>query len=199
MNGIEKITARIETDAVADAARIAEETKAQCEAIRAEGEKKAQESYWEKVRAGVTSAEDRVQRLAKTADMEARKSVLSFKQSIVAEAFDKAEEKLNALTGDAYVDFLAALAAKAAVTGTEELVFSAADKAAYGAKVVEKANALRRSAGKTAALTLSDQEGKFGHGLICKQGSVSVNCTVEALMAQARENMASDAAAELFN
>ena len=43
MNGIEKITARIETDAVADAARIAEETKAQCEAIRAEGEKKAQE------------------------------------------------------------------------------------------------------------------------------------------------------------
>ena len=151
------------------------------------------------VRAGVASAEDRVQRLAKTADMEARKSVLSFKQSIVAEAFDKAEEKLNALTGDAYADFLAALAAKAAVTGTEELVFSAKDKAAYGAKVVEKANADLAAAGKTGKLTLSQQEGRFARGLICKQGSVSVNCTVEALMAQARENMASDAAAELFN
>ena len=199
MNGIDKITARIETDAVADAARIAEETKAQCEAIRAEGEKKAQESYWEKVRAGVASAEDRVQRLAKTADMEARKSVLSFKQSIVAEAFDKAEAKLNALTGDEYADFLTALAVKAAVTGTEELVFSAGDRDAYGAKVVAKANAALAAAGKPGKLTLSETEGRFARGLICKQGSVSVNCTVEALMAQAREDMASDVAAALFN
>ena len=199
MNGIDKITARIETDAVADAARIAEQTNAQCEAIRAEGEKKAQESYWEKVRAGVASAEDRVQRLAKTADMEARKSILSFKQSLVAEAFDKAEAKLNALEGDEYADFLAALAAKAAVTGTEELVFSAKDRDAYGAKVVQKANAMRKSAGQTAGLTLGEAGSFAGRGLICRQGSVSVNCTVETLMAQARENMVSDVAAALFN
>lgn len=198
MNGIDKITARIETDAVADAARTAQETKARCEAIRAEGEKKAQEAYWEKVRQGVAAAEDRVQRLAKTADMEARKSVLSFKQAIVAEAFDKAEARLNALEGDGYVEFLTALAVRASATGTEELVFSAADQRAYGAKVVAKANAALSAAGRTGRLTLSKQEGRFERGLICKQGSVSVNCTVEALMAQARENMASDVAAELF-
>ena len=198
MNGIDKITARIETEAVADAARIAQETKAQCDAIKAEGEKKAQEGYWEKVRQGVKSAEDRVQRLAKTADMEARKSVLSFKQSIVADAFDRAEARLNALEGDAYVSFLAALAARAAVTGTEQLVLNAADKAAYGQKVVAQANAALKAAGKTAGLTLSEKEGGFGKGLVCRQGSVSVNCTVEALMAQARESMASDVATQLF-
>ncbi len=199
MNGIDKITARIETDAVADAARIAGETKTQCDAIKAEGEKKAQEGYWEKVRQGVAAAEDRVQRLAKTADMEARKSVLGFKQSLVADAFDKAEAKLNAMKGDEYVAFLANLAARAAVTGTEELVFSAADKAACGKKVVDKANAALKAAGKTAKLTLADKAGDFGKGLIVRQGSVSVNCTVEALMAQARENMASQVAAELFD
>ncbi len=198
MNGIDKITARIETDAVADAARIDQETKAQCDAIKAEGEKKAQEGYWEKVRQGVKAAEDRVQRLAKTADMEARKSVLSFKQSIVADAFDRAEAKLNALSGDEYVSFLAALAAKAAVTGTEEVELSAADKAACGKQVVDAANAALRAAGKTASLTLSKGEGNFGRGLVLRQGSVSVNCTVEALMAQAREDMASQVAAELF-
>lgn len=198
MNGIDKITARIETDAVADAARIASQTKEQCDAIRAEGEKKAQEGYWEKVREGVKAAEDRVQRLAKTADMEARKSVLSFKQSIVADAFDKAEARLNALEGDAYVSFLAALAAKAAVTGREEIVLTAADKKAYGPKVIAQANAALKAAGKPAGLTLARSEGTFGRGLICQQGSVSVNCTVEAMMAQARESMASDVAAELF-
>ena len=55
MNGIDKITARIETDAVADAARIDQETKEKCKAIRAEGEKKAQDGYWEKVRQGVAA------------------------------------------------------------------------------------------------------------------------------------------------
>ena len=198
MNGIDKITARIETDAVADAARIDQETKAQCAAIKAEGEKKAQEGYWEKVRQGVKNAEDRVQRLAKTADMEARKSVLSFKQSLVEEAFDRAEAKLNAMEGDEYVSLLATLAARAAVTGTEQLVLNAADRKAYGPKVVAQANAALKAAGKTAGLTLSEQEGAFAKGLICRQGSVSVNCTVEALMAQARESMASDVAAELF-
>ena len=198
MNGIDKITAHIETDAVADAARIAQETKSQCDAVKAEGEKKAQEGYWEKVRQGVAAAEDRVQRLAKTADMEARKSVLSFKQSIVADAFDRAEAKLNALEGEEYVSFLATLAARAAVTGTEQVQLTAADRAALGEQVVEKANAALRAAGKTAKLTLSEKAGNFGRGLVLCQGSVSVNCTVEALMAQAREDMASQVAAELF-
>ena len=198
MNGIDKITARIEMEAVADAARIAEETKAQCDAICAEGEKKAQEGYWEKVRQGVAAAEDRVQRLAKTADMEARKSVLSFKQSVVAEAFDKAEERLNGLTGEKYAQLLAALAARAAVTGREEVVLSAAEREVYGAQVVERANAALQATGKPGELTLASQGGSFARGLIVRQGSVSVNCTLESLMAQARESMASDVAAELF-
>ncbi|MCD8322561.1 MAG: V-type ATP synthase subunit E [Oscillospiraceae bacterium] len=199
MNGIEKITARIEADAAADAARIAEETKAQCDGIREEGEKKAQERYWEKVRQGVKATEDRTQRLAKTADMEARKSVLACKQEIVAEAFAKAEEKIRALSGDQYIGFLASMAARAAVTGTEELVLSAEDKKTIGSKVLSKANARLTGAGKPGRLTLADETGDFTCGLICRKGSISVNCTVEVLMAQAREDMASQVAAELFS
>ena len=199
MNGIDKITARIETDAVADAARTAEQTKAQCDAIRAEGEKKAQENYWEKVRQGVAAAEDRVQRLAKTADMEARKSILNCKQSLVAQAFDRAEERLRSLSGDAYADFLTALAVRASVTGTEELVLTARDKKLFGDKVLLRANAALTKAGRTGALTLSEEAGDFDRGLLCRQGSVCVNCTVQTLMAQAREELAAEMAAELFN
>lgn len=199
MNGIEKITARIETDAVADAARIAEQAKGQSESIRAEGEKKAQEHYWQKVRQGVKAAEDRSQRLAKAADMEARKSILSYKQTIVAEAFDQAEQQLRAMSGDRYVDFLAGQAARAAVTGREELVLTAKDKKAYGSKVLSRANARLTDSGKPGKLTLADEDGSFAGGVIVRQGSVSVNCTIEALMAQAREDMASAVAGELFS
>lgn len=199
MNGLDKITARIETDAVADAARMAEQAQAQCGVIRAEGETRAQESYWKKVREGVKDTEDRVQRLAKAADMEARKSILSCKQKIVAEAFDKAEAKLRALSGDEYVEFLAGQAARAAVSGREELVFSAQDRESCGEKVVKRANALLAEAGKTGKLTLSAENGDFSGGVIVRDGSISVNCTIDALMTEARQNMASQAAAELFS
>ena len=199
MNGIEKITARIETDAVADAARLAEQTKAQCEAIKAEGEKQAQERYWAQVRQGVATAEDRVQRLAKTADMEARKSVLNCKQDLVAQAFDAAQTRLMAMNGDAYVDVLTALAVRASASGTEELVLTAKDKKLFGEKVLEKANAALAGAGKVGQLTIAEEDGTFDRGLICRQGSVGVNCTFQALLAQARETMAAEVAAQLFN
>jgi V/A-type H+-transporting ATPase subunit E len=199
MNGIEKITARIEADAVADAAVIAQEAQTQADSIRADGEKQAQEHYWQQVQQGVKATEDRVSRLAKAADMEARKSVLACKQSIVADAFDKAEEKLLSLSGDGYIDFLAGQAARAAHSGKEEIVLNRKDKKLYGSKVLQKANALLAGMGKAGKLTLSEEEGTFAGGLVLRQGSVSVNCTVEALMAEARQSMASAVAAELFS
>lgn len=198
MNGIEKITIRIETDAVADAARMAEEAEEQCAAIRSEGEAKAQESYWQKVREGMKAMEDRVQRLNKAADMEARKSILSFKQSVVDEVFQRAEEKLRGLPEEEYVEFLASQAARASVTGREELILDEKDRAALGGKVVRKANALLAADGKPGKLTLAEEAGSFSGGVIVRDGSVSVNCTIDALMAQARVDMASRAASELF-
>ncbi len=199
MNGIEKITARIETEAVADAARMAEEAEAQCRAIRTEGEAKAQEAYWRKVREGVKAAEDRAERLSKAADMEARKSVLACKQSIVGEAFDRAEAKLRALSGEAYIDFLAGQAAKAASTGTEEILLSEKDRAAVGDKVAKKANALLAAEKRTGKLVLAADAGDFSGGLVLRDGNITVNCTLEALMAQARQEQAAMVAAELLS
>lgn len=198
MKGIDKITARIEAEAIAEAAHLEEEGKARCQAIAAEAEVKAQERYWQCIQAGAKAAEERRQRLGKTADMEARKSILSYKQAIVAEAFGKAEQKLRSLSGEEYVDFLASMAARAAVTGTEEILLSGKDRP-MGAEVAARANTLLSAGGKTAKLSLSAQMGDFDGGLILRQGNISVNCTVEALMHQAREDMAAEVAAALFS
>lgn len=197
MKGIDKITARIEAEAAAEAARLAEETKKRCETIRSEGETRAQERYWQRVKEGVKAAEDRGQRLAKMADMEARKSILSQKQTIVAEAFRRAEEKLLSLSGEEYLDFLISLASRASVSGTEEIVLAEKDRN-LGAKVCSGANVRLADWGRKATLTLSPRTGDFVGGLILTEGNISVNCTVEALMAQVRETMAAEVAAELF-
>jgi len=198
MNGLEKITARIEADAVAEAARIADEAKQQCDAVRTEGEAKAQEAYWRRVKDGVKTAEDRAARLAKAAEMEARKSVLACKQKLVSEAFDRAEQKLLSLSGEEYIAFLAGQAARASVSGREELILSAKERDSIGKKVVTRANELLKEQKRPAGLTLSPEAGDFTGGLIVRDGSITVNCTVAALIAEARQSQASAAAAELF-
>lgn len=198
MKGIEKITARIQAEAAEDAARIEEEGKVRAAELVARGETLAKERYWQKIREGAKAAEDRKERLAKAADMEARKSILAAKQEIVAEAFQRAEELLCAMDGEEYLNFLADLAVRASSTGTEEIVLAEKDQA-LGTKVARRANDRLAAMGKTANLAVASRVGDFAAGLILAQGNISVNCTVEALMNQAREGMAAEVAAELFS
>lgn len=198
MNGIDKITARIEADAVAEAAALAQETQSRCAQIAAEAEKQAQERYWLRVREGMKSVEDRAARLASTADMEAKKNILAFKQETVASAFDEAKKQILAMPKTEYAAFLADKAAAASVSGDEELIFNAKDRESIGADVTAAANAALAAAGKTAALTMAKQTGDFSGGLIVRRGSITTNCTVDALLEQARETMAGELAVLLF-
>ncbi len=198
MNGIDKITARIESDAAAEAAVMAQDTESRCAQIRADAEKQAQEHYWARLKQGMKGIEDRSARLASTADMEARKNILAFKQETVVSVFDRAERELLSMPRADYIKFLTDKAVAASVTGREELVFNAADKKSVAEKVLAAANKVLESAGKTAELTAADDTGRFAGGLIIRQGSIETNCTVEALMEQARENMAAEVAALLF-
>ena len=74
MNGIEKITARIRADAEAECAALRAESEARCAEIRAENERLAQERYWALVREGVKETEQRVQRMGRTARLEAKRA-----------------------------------------------------------------------------------------------------------------------------
>lgn len=199
MIGLDKITARIEADAAADAAASIQEAQAQCAQIRAEAERTAQECYWARAREGMKAVEDRAQRLSRTAEMEAKKAILSFKQETVSGVFDEVEKRLLSLPEEEYLRFLADKAEQAAVSGEEELVLNARDRASLGEKLLALANAGLAAAGKKAELRLAEDCGDFKGGLIIRRGSVSVNATVDALVEQARNDLASEVAVTLFS
>ena len=198
MNGIEKITARIRADAEAECAAIRAESEERCAAIRAENERAAQEEYWRLVREGVKDTEQRVQRLGRTARLEAKKSVLNMKQEAVTRAFYLAREKLAGLPEADYVAFLAREASEAAITGQEEVILSAKDRAGCGAKAVKAANELLAKRGLDGCLTLSDETRPMTGGLILKQGDIEVNCTVDTLLDLSRSELAARVAEVLF-
>lgn len=197
MTGIERITGRIEADARAEAANIAAEAKAKCAEIRAEYEKKAEDAYWETLRSGVKECEDRADRLGRLAGMEARKSTLNLKQTMVGEAFDLAVRKICEMPQGDYVTAMAKLAASAA-SGREAVAFNAADRERCGADVVAAANVLLAEQGKPSALTLSADTRPIRAGFVLQQGDVEINCAVETLAELSRGDLAGKVAEVLF-
>jgi V/A-type H+-transporting ATPase subunit E len=220
MNGIEKITARILADVQAEADAAKAEAASRCESIRADYDKKAQETYWNLVQTGVRDCEMRVQRLGRAAELEARKSILALKQDMVTEAFDKAVAQVRSMPEDEYVAFLARLAADAASTGSEEILVAESD-AHLGAKVAEAANALlagvetpatesklagaiARVAAEATKLLVGARLHYDGNtvdmpgGVIVRDGDVEVNCSIETLVSQYRYELASQVAEVLF-
>ena len=194
MKGTEKIIAHIQADAKSQADAILAEAEKQCEAIRADYDKKAAQVYAEKVRTGTKACQDQVDSVQRIARMEAKKALLSVKQEMVAKSFDQAQKLLTSLPEEQYVAFLAKLAARASVSGDEEIVLNARDRAAVGEAVVKAANALLKG-GK---LSLSERTGSFAGGLILSRGNVEANCTAELLVELCRGEMSAEIADMLF-
>lgn len=196
MKGTEKIIAHIRSDAEQSCAEILQKAQEQSDAIRADYARKAADAYAEKIRAGVKATADQADSAARLSRMEARKELLALKQEMIARSFDEAEKKLVSLPDEQYISLLSRLAAQASVTGDEEIILSAADRARVGEAVVRGANERLGSAG---ALRLSDSVGEFDGGLIVKRGNIEVNCTAALLVELCRGDMSAALAGVLFD
>ena len=182
MKGTEKIIAHIRADAQAQCDEILSKAQEQCEAIRAEWSAKASDAYGERIRAGVKKCTDEAESAERLARMEGKKELLALKQDMIAKSFDEARRRLVSLPDGEYVALLAKLASDAAVTGEEELVLNAADRARVGEAVVKAAN---EKLGERGRLTLSD-------------ANIEVNCTAALLVELCRSEMSAAIADMLF-
>ena len=194
MNGIDKITGRISEDAQREIDAIQAQAAQQAGEITARYQAQAQRESGEIVERGRRNADERVERLASVAQLEARKMELAAKQEMIAKAFDLAMEQLLDLPESEYVALLASLAAKASVTGKETVILSQKDRTRYGKQVVTQAN--EKLGG--AHLTLSEQSRPIKGGLILADGDVEVNCTFETLVRLQRGALEQQVAQVLF-
>lgn len=195
MNGIEKITARIDQYASADVAVIAKDAEEKAAAIRAKYQAEADDAAKKAEDAGAKAAAQRLERLEGAAKMDAKKLILSAKQDCLDEAFAKAHKALLALPEEKYVDLLARMAVKASSTGREEILLNSRDQKKVGDEVVKKANALKKGAELTLSKDTRDMEG----GLTLRDGNVEVNCSFETQLRILREDMAAELAGILFS
>ena len=211
MNGIENIIARIEEDAQNEVNEILARASAEADAISAKYAEAAKEDADAILEKGEKAAADRTLRLQGVAGLDARKMLLKTKQEMIDRAFREAEAKLTALSGEDYVETLARLAVKAAQTGNEEIILTAADREKYGKDVVARVNSLLNedegiariitAAGKKLrgeGVKLSDETREISGGLILKDGALEVDASFKTIVNQMRDTLSGDVAAILF-
>jgi len=195
MKGTEKIIAHIRADGDAEAKKIIDAASKQAEEKRAESFKAALSEYEKLMQAGNAECEDILRRIA---EMEAKKSVLSVKQEMISAAFDAAREEIVNMPRDKYTQFLARMAAEAAVSGMEEIVLNARDKAEVGKAVCKAANELLSAKGTPGKLTVSEETADISGGVIVRFGGIETNCSIDALIRQRRSGLSTEVAAALF-
>lgn len=198
MNGIEKITGRIEADVQREIEAIAAEADAHAGEIAARYEEQARRESGDILARGRKNAAEREERLASVARLEARKLELTVKQELLGRAFERALEQLLSLPEDEYVALLAKLAAQASSTGREQVLFSQQDRTRYGKQAVTRANEILSETG-VGALTLAEGFRPIRGGLILSDGDVEVNCTFETLVRLQRAALEKDVARVLFD
>lgn len=198
MKGLDKITERILSEARAEADGVISEAKGQAEEIMKEYEAEASTAYDERLAKGKADAESAADRKGRTARLQAKKEILSTKQELIDQAYSLAQEQLLSMPADEYVEFLADKAFRASVSGNEQIILNKKDKEEIGDRVVAAANAKLAAAGKNAAMTLSDECADILGGLFMKQGSISVNCSIETLLSIGREDLDVKVAGILF-
>ena len=228
MNGIEKITARIEEDGRAENEALLAQARAEAADITAKYQAQAKAAADEVLAQGRAAAGDRGRHLDSMAQMECRKAVLAAKQDVIEEAFQAAHKKLLELPTEKYVALLADLAVKASTTGKEKLIFSPSHRAQVGKAVVMAANkklaeavspklpeeVTETKAGAvldkvvtgasallsgTAMLTLAEETRPMDGGFILSDGAVEVNCTFDTLIRLQRGALAGEVAKVLFD
>lgn len=227
MDGIEKITARIQADGQAELDRLKEENQQQLAAIHTQTQDQVDRERQEILSRGEKAAAERLERLKSAAEMEKRKLMLAAKQEVLSQAFDQALEQLCALPDEQYIQLLTQLVLKAVSTGKEQLVFSPKDRNRIGKQVVVAANeALVKDVAPelpesvtdskvgafveklvnsataqitgTGLLSLSEETRNIRGGFILVDGPVEVNCAFETLVRLQREKLEKQVADILF-
>lgn len=198
MNGIDKVTARIQAEADAANAAALNNAQQQAEEILDEYRQAAGEEFARLMEEAEKAASSQKEQLISAARLEAGKQVLITKQQQLQLAFQKAAEALKALPGDTYAELLTKLIVSASRTGKESILLNAADRDAYGKQVTDSANRALEAQGRPAGLTLADAVRDIDGGAVLKEGNIEVNCSLASLIETKREELSVETARILF-
>ncbi len=220
MNNLDKIIEKITADATLQAERISAEADSEVLSIETECENAVRDILKRAKAESERAREAEIARAMGDGDMKSREILLEKRVALINEAFEKAEELIISAEKEDYLLFLSNLLCDAVKERIEtvdrlvneygeedefsadfELIFNEKDKKEYAKDTVKAARALLKKispALSKTAFAISDSTAPIKGGFILRYGDVETNCSLEAVMADARRKCESRVIAHLF-
>lgn len=222
MNGIEKITAKIITDAREAAAALVENAREKALAISRDYAEKAAAIKEELDGRTAAEADAIVSRARQSVETIQRNAILAEQAAILDEVFVEAYNSIRGLPDDKYVSFLAMLSASALAEQTEsqeenlrlygpdeeseavesyEILLCKSDRDKYSELLLEE---IRHSViGRippevVERLVISKETANIDGGIILRYGSIESNCSLALMFERIRANLEGRVAKLLF-
>lgn len=222
LNGLDKITGKILSEAQAKADKIIAEAQAECDKITAEYAARAEQIRSTLSEEAEKEGMDRVSRVRSAMATAKRNAIMQTKSELIDSVFDGALEGTLRLEKEKYTALLSDLLATAfceqvesedlsrSLYGEEESILPARYEvllnqkdhdrigndviAGVKSKLASKVNAER-----LAKLVLSEKTVAIDGGLILRYGDVESNCSFSLIFAHLRESLQAEVAAALFD
>lgn len=222
LNGLERITDKILSDAQAQADQILAQAQAECEKISADYAARADRIRDTLNGEAEMRGKEFLSRAKSTAATNKRNLILRTKSDLIDEVFDGTLEQMLALDNDQYTQLLIGLLSAALLEQLEAeksakmlasdeewsepdaylVLLNQRDKDRCGAALIEgacKKLEAKVDGEKLKRLALSDKTVAIDGGVILKCGDVEANCSLSLLIAQLREKLEAEVAHTLFD
>ena len=198
MTGIDRIKEQILQDSETKANSIVEDAKKQAVEIIEKAKANAKQKSDEIQKKAAADASEKLRINRSMLELEMRKDILSTKQQLIEEVFQKALDSLSKMENNEYEATLYKLIVDAVETGEEEILLSIKDKTRLPDDFGNKLNQILVQAGKKGNLKLSDEARDIMGGFVLKAKGVEINYSFEALLRMDRDEIEPEVAAILF-
>ncbi len=192
---IETITAKITDEAQTQHDAVLTDAREKADAILASARDKAQKLLDSEDARGKAEEEKLISRRRSVADIDSRKRMLAEKQALIEQCFAETTDAIIGGDRETYFDVLVAMGRAAGLTeGT--LLFNAREKDDIGPRVAAALNESLPPGAKGFAVGEATAPVKGGYLLMA--GDMTINNTIEALVAESRSDLEGQVAAMLF-
>jgi V/A-type H+-transporting ATPase subunit E len=196
MNNAEQVIEKILADAKAEAEKI----KKQAEETQAVEQAKLDEQLSEFGKQtdiiAKKAGDDKKAHLLAAARMDIAKQLLTEKRKILDDVFEQVRQHLENLSDEQYRRVMTKLMLGAVETGDEEVIIDKNEKR-IDREFIKNINQ-QLALGRKGDLKLSEDRDNLSGGFILKRGKIKNDVSVEVLLAQARRELETELAKELF-
>ena len=126
------------------------------------------------------------------------RKLLEEKQELLGETFLSAFEYIRNLDDNDYRNLVKKLVLQNAEPGSGKIIVPQKDAGKIDKSLVEEINETLTRSGNPASYELSNEDINIDGGFILKTGNVEINCGLDSLFKQKREELESEVSAVLF-